>query len=145
LQIHLIRQNVLASALRDASVDAVICSFGIKTLTLSQQRSLAAEINRLLKPGGTFALVEVSAPPFGLLRRPYLWYLKRVIPIVGRVMLGNPETYRMLGIYTERFGNAQNMVEVLREAGLDARYDSYFFGCASGVSGRKGWREGAHG
>ena len=38
-----------------------------------------------------------------LLRWPYLFYIKHVIPWVGRAFLGNPQNYRMLGVYTEEF------------------------------------------
>jgi demethylmenaquinone methyltransferase/2-methoxy-6-polyprenyl-1,4-benzoquinol methylase len=34
-----------------------------------------------------------------------MFYLKHIIPGIGRLLLGNPENYRMLGVYTEKFGN----------------------------------------
>jgi demethylmenaquinone methyltransferase/2-methoxy-6-polyprenyl-1,4-benzoquinol methylase len=66
-----------------------------------------------------------------------MFYLKRLIPIVGRVMLGNPDCYRMLGVYTQAFGNATYFAGCLREAGLHVVPVSYFFGCATGAKGIK--------
>jgi demethylmenaquinone methyltransferase/2-methoxy-6-polyprenyl-1,4-benzoquinol methylase len=66
-----------------------------------------------------------------------MFYLNKIIPIIGRLFLGNPVCYRMLGAYTEAFGNARHFAECLREAGLKAVLVSYFFGCATGVRGFK--------
>jgi demethylmenaquinone methyltransferase/2-methoxy-6-polyprenyl-1,4-benzoquinol methylase len=66
-----------------------------------------------------------------------MFYLKRLIPLVGRMLLGNPDCYRRLGAYTEPFGEASHFANCLREAGLKATSVSFFFGCATGVRGMK--------
>jgi demethylmenaquinone methyltransferase/2-methoxy-6-polyprenyl-1,4-benzoquinol methylase len=66
-----------------------------------------------------------------------MFYLKWLIPLVGRLLLGNPESYRMLGVYTQAFDNATHFACCLREAGLAVVPVSYFFGCATGVRGIK--------
>lgn len=82
-------------------------------------------------------MVEVSRPAGWALEGLYMFYLKRVIPVLGRLMLGNPENYRLLGVYTQNFGDCRALREALTEAGLEARFERYFFGCATGVSGSK--------
>jgi ubiquinone/menaquinone biosynthesis C-methylase UbiE len=64
-------------------------------------------------------------------------YLNKVIPVIGRLLLGNPDCYRMLGAYTSAFGNVRHFAKSLQEAGLHASPVSHFFGCATGVSGFK--------
>jgi len=130
-------EDALSTSTGDGSVDRVYSLFGLKTLNADQTRQLAGEIRRVLKPSGKFSLIEVSVPGNPLLRFLYMLYLKTGIPVVGRLFLGNPDNYRMLGIYTERFGNCMAAVEAFREAGLDAHYREYFFGCATGISGAK--------
>ena len=66
-----------------------------------------------------------------------MFYLKRVIPLIGRLFLGNPDCYRMLGVYTEAFGDATFFAECLRTAGLESSLVSHLFGCATGVRGTK--------
>ena len=66
-----------------------------------------------------------------------MFYLKHVIPIIGWVLLGNPENYRMLGVYTGQFGDCRRMRDTLVRKGLQATYHEYFLSCASGVSGSK--------
>lgn len=135
--IDLVVGDALQTDQADASADAVLVSFGLKTLSIDQTDRLAAEIARVLRPGGRFSLIEVSLPDARILRWPYRFYLNRIIPLIGRMLLGDPETYRMLGVYTERFGDSRRLVGPLRTAGLEACYVRYFFGCASGVVGRR--------
>jgi len=117
--------------------DIVVSSFGIKTFDREQQRLLARKVARMLKTGGSYSFIEVSVPPFPPLRSVYMLYLKRLIPLIGRILLGNPDCYRMLGVYTEAFDNASHFADCLREAGLQVVLVSHFFGCATGVRGFK--------
>lgn len=137
LDITLRRQDALASSLKDGCADRVICGFGVKTLSKEQSERFAFEVARILKPGGGFSLIEISVPGNWLLRLLYMFYLKRIVPIVGWLLLGNLENYRMLGVYTEEFGDCRSMRDTLARHGLLAEYRGYFFGCASGVGGTK--------
>jgi len=119
------------------SADVVVSSFGLKTFDREQQRQLAQRVARILKPGGSFSFIEISVPTFTPLRLLYMFYLSQIIPVIGQFLLGNPDCYRMLGAFTKAFGNAWHFERCLREAGLEARPVSYFFGCASGVRGFK--------
>ena len=92
---------------------------------------------RLLKPGGKLSVLEISAPRSRVLQWPYLFYLKYMIPFLGRKFLGNPANYRMLGIYTERFGDCAKVEKIFKEAGLAVCFRKYFFGCVTGLTGKK--------
>lgn len=130
-------QDVLQNDLRSGYYDVVVCAFGLKTFNEVQLATLAGEIKRILKPGGQFSFVEVSWPANRILRVLFRFYLKWCIPVLGRLLLGNPEAYQMLWRYTEEFGNAEKATEIFRTAGLNADFRSYFYGCATGVSGHK--------
>jgi ubiquinone/menaquinone biosynthesis C-methylase UbiE len=135
VEIHV--EDVLAWKPQSAFADVVVSSFGLKTFDRDQQRHLARTVAQLLKPGGTYSFVEISVPLFPPLRAAYMFYLKWLIPLVGRMLLGNPDSYRMLGVFTQAFENANHFAECLREAGLNVVPVSYFFGCATGVRGMK--------
>lgn len=136
-EIEIREENALATQLPDEHADRVVMAFGLKTLGDDLRSPLAAELYRILKPGGIVSTIEVSDPSGFALRRLYLFYLKRVIPILGRLFLGNPECYRMLGVYTERFKGCEPVVETMRNAGFEAELVSYFHGCATGIVARK--------
>jgi demethylmenaquinone methyltransferase/2-methoxy-6-polyprenyl-1,4-benzoquinol methylase len=136
-EIKLDKQNALASTIKDVSVDCVVSAFGIKTFSDEQKTILAAEMWRILKPQGTFSLVEVSVPKGYFLKTLYMFYLKKVIPLIGLAFLGNAENYRMLGVYTEKFGNCKIMHSILEQQGFQVTYHDYFFGSATGISGIK--------
>lgn len=137
LDIKVVKEDVLSNSIEDNSSDRVVSTFGLKTFSDEQRRRLAVEVQRVLKPGGAFSFLEISVPRGRLLRPLYMFYIKRVVPLLGRTFLGNPDNYRMLGVYTERFRNCEQMCEAMKAAGLDVEYRSYFFGCATGLVGSK--------
>jgi ubiquinone/menaquinone biosynthesis methyltransferase len=136
-RVTVIERDIFENDFSDASADVVVSSFGIKTFSDDQKARLAKEIARVLKPGGDCSLIEISVPPTTILRTPFMFYVKRIIPAIGRLMLGNPENYRMLGVYTERFGDCAIMYECLKREGLDVKQLSHFAGCATSVFCRK--------
>lgn len=141
--VSVLEEDVLGNSIPSASVDRVVSSFGLKTFSDPQARGLAIEIARILKPGGRFSLLEISVPRAAVLRWPYMFYLRYVIPVLGLLFLGNPRCYRMLGVYTAAFGNCSRMATLLRDAGLHAESRELFFGCATAVVGGRGgptWR-----
>lgn len=130
-------QNALETNFHSAHFDVVLSAFGLKTFNEEQLSHLAQEVRRILKPGGTFSFIEVSEPPHSLLRALYKIHLKHVVPFCGRLLLGNPSEYRMLWKYTKAYKNAKLTEQIFRDAGLKVRYESYFGGCATGISGSK--------
>ena len=132
-----IEADALDAKLPEAAFDAVISLYGLKTMTPGQHARLASQVAWCLKPGGRFSLVEISTPPLGSLRAAYLAYLTHVIPHIGRLLLGNPDNYRLLSRYTRSFGDCRGVTSAFRAAGLTADTVSYFFGCATGIVGFK--------
>lgn len=133
--------DALRSDLPDSAADVVLSCFGLKTFSRPQLYELALQLERILKPGGCFSCLEISVPSSALLRIPYLFYLTSVIPLIGWAFLGNPDNYRWLGVYTKAFVNCDVFVDACRAAGLVAERQSFFFGCATAVVGRKKQQE----
>lgn len=134
---NVLHRDALQTRLEGGSVDAVVSTFGLKTFSKSQLEALASEAYRILKPGGQIAFLEISVPPSAILRVPYMFYLRYVIPTIGRVFMGNPDNYRLLGVYTSNFGRCDQAIEIFREAGFTVQPRSFFFGCATGFRGKK--------
>ena len=126
-----------ASDLETNSADFVVSTFGLKTFNTAQHKVLASLIARVLKPGGSFALIEASDPKGWWLRPLYLLHLKVVLPIVERIFLQGAEDFAMIGTYSTNFGDAGGFADMLRNEGLDVQFKKHFFGCATSVSGKK--------
>jgi demethylmenaquinone methyltransferase / 2-methoxy-6-polyprenyl-1,4-benzoquinol methylase len=137
LRVEIRNENATCTSIREGSIDSVISAFGLKTLSSDALEAFAVEINRILRPGGTISLLEISVPAARWLRTPYKFYLKRLIPLIGKLFLGDIDCYRMLGIYTEEFGSCSNAVRLFKNKGLDVSLKSHFFGCATSLVGKK--------
>lgn len=134
--VEVLEQDVFQYTVAPAErFDAIVCGFGVKTLAPEMYADVADLLLRLLKPGGRFAFVEISLPPSPFLRVPLMLYLKLMIPWIGKFCLGNPDNYRMLGVYTAAFQNSERLHQTLLDRGLHARYHRLFFGSATVVSG----------
>jgi demethylmenaquinone methyltransferase/2-methoxy-6-polyprenyl-1,4-benzoquinol methylase len=118
-------------------MDFVLSAFGLKTFSDQQLQLLAREISRVLRPGGQVSVVEISVPSLWLLRPVFMFYLRFLIPVIGKLFAGNSSDYRMLGVYCKAFGNSRKFQSYLEDCGIATNYWSYFYGCASGVVGVK--------
>ncbi|AKK74625.1 ubiquinone biosynthesis protein [Chryseobacterium gallinarum] len=136
--LHLICENILHHHLPSDYYDIVSCAYGLKTFNAEQLEILAKEITRILKKGGKFSFVEVSRPENKWIYFFYKFYLGKVIPVLGKLFLGDPDDYKMLWVYTEQFQNSRSVKDIFEKNGLIVSYDRYFLGCASGISG---WKE----
>jgi demethylmenaquinone methyltransferase/2-methoxy-6-polyprenyl-1,4-benzoquinol methylase len=137
LKIKICEENVLQNTIDDNSADYIVSTFGLKTFSDSQLKVLARQIRRILKPNGQFSFVEISKPKSMFLVIPYMFYLKFAIPVIGKIFMGDSLDYRMLGVYCEAFKDCTKFKSYLEEEGLLVNMNTYFFGCATGVYGKK--------
>lgn len=133
-QLHIVAGDALAMPFENLFFDALVCGFGLKTLNNAQTELLATEVYRILKPGGSGRFIEVSVPPGRVLRLLYGFHLGRVVPFLGKLLLGNPASYRMLWQYNRLFQNAAQAAEIFRKQGFTVIYKRYFYGCATGFT-----------
>ena len=135
-QVTVHTQNVFELSAQP-SFDRICCSFGLKTFDDDQLRRFAGLIGQLLKPEGRAAFVEIFVPENPILRVPYLFYLRHIIPLIGFLCLGNPDCYRCLALYTEDHAGRDFFGVYLREQGLEVEEDYLFWGCAKLYIARK--------
>lgn len=130
-------ENAIRTTLPSGSVDGVVGAFGLKTLSGEALVAFAEEIRRILKPGGSFSLLEISSAQGWMFGAVYRWYVSTLIPQLGRLFLGDIECYRMLGVYTQAFGSCEQVAPVFAAAGLRVEVRHHFFGCATALVGNK--------
>jgi demethylmenaquinone methyltransferase/2-methoxy-6-polyprenyl-1,4-benzoquinol methylase len=136
-EVVVLQQDILKNELPSNHFDFVICAFGLKTFNTEQLEILASETKRILKKKGQFSFIEISKPNNKVLKMLYGFYLGQIIPILGKLFLGNPEEYKMLWQYTYKFNDAKDATAIFAKAGLETHFTSYFYGCATGFYGSK--------
>jgi demethylmenaquinone methyltransferase/2-methoxy-6-polyprenyl-1,4-benzoquinol methylase len=78
----------------DATFDGAMVAFGVRNLP--DVRAGLAELRRVLKPGARLVVLEFTTPPNSIVRAGYLFYFKRILPVVGRIVSGHPWAYTYL-------------------------------------------------
>lgn len=132
----------LADALRcplpAAAADAVVCGYGLKTLEAGRLLDLAAEVRRLLRPGGTFVLLEFTLPRQGWRRWAFRHYLGTVLPLLTWLSRGRAALHRYLPFYAHSFANLDAAEGAMLAAGLgEVRQVPLLLGCATALVGRR--------
>jgi demethylmenaquinone methyltransferase/2-methoxy-6-polyprenyl-1,4-benzoquinol methylase len=100
----------------DRSVDAVTVAFGIRNV--ENTRAACAEMHRVLRSGGRLAILEFSVPATPVWRTVYGWYLKRILPRVGRLLSRHEGAYAYLPASIDAFATPDELVTILRHAGF---------------------------
>jgi demethylmenaquinone methyltransferase/2-methoxy-6-polyprenyl-1,4-benzoquinol methylase len=129
-----------ADALRlpfaDASFDLVTTAFGFRNL--ANYESGLKEILRVLKPGGTLAILEFTEPPPGLLGDLYRWYCRTVLPKIGGLLSGNPNAYKYLPASVARFFRPVELASLMTQVGYgSASYELWTLGSVALHTGIK--------
>jgi demethylmenaquinone methyltransferase / 2-methoxy-6-polyprenyl-1,4-benzoquinol methylase len=78
----------------DRSFDGATVGFGVRNL--ADLRGGLAELRRVLRPGARLVVLEFTTPPNRLVRGAYLFYFRRILPVVGRLLSGHPWAYTYL-------------------------------------------------
>ncbi|HUI77229.1 MAG TPA: bifunctional demethylmenaquinone methyltransferase/2-methoxy-6-polyprenyl-1,4-benzoquinol methylase UbiE [Bryobacteraceae bacterium] len=112
----LFEADALQLPLRDASLDLLTVAFGFRNL--ANYSAGIAEMRRVVRPGGTVAILEFSQPPNPAFRALYNFYSRRILPVIGGALSGNPDAYRYLPESVRKFPSAGELAEDLRRAGF---------------------------
>lgn len=111
----------------DSTFDAVTSGYLFRNVT--DIPAALREQARVLKPGGRIVTLDTTPPPRNLLRPFIQFHLKCAIPLLGRIVSGQPDAYRYLPESTLGFKTADELAGLLRAAGFaDVGYRRFMFG-----------------
>jgi demethylmenaquinone methyltransferase / 2-methoxy-6-polyprenyl-1,4-benzoquinol methylase len=109
-------ENAETLSFADAAFDAYTIAFGIRNVT-HVDRALA-EAHRVLKTGGRFYCLEFSRTRWPGFSALYDRYSEKVVPRLGRVFAGDPDSYRYLIESIRRFPDMEAFAAMVRQAGF---------------------------
>jgi demethylmenaquinone methyltransferase/2-methoxy-6-polyprenyl-1,4-benzoquinol methylase len=86
-------QLPFATGTAEAGFDLVSVAFGLRNMT--RKDAALKEMCRVLRPGGRLLVLEFSKPAAPL-QKPYDWYSFSFMPMMGRLIAGDADSYRYL-------------------------------------------------
>lgn len=114
----------------DNAFDAVTVAFGMRNIP---DTSLAlAEIHRVLKPRGTFVCLELTRPNNAWFRALYEWYVFKVMPFIGELVVKTAAPYLYLPRSINAFYPPDEFRHIIAESGFSSvTADSMTMGIAA--------------
>jgi demethylmenaquinone methyltransferase/2-methoxy-6-polyprenyl-1,4-benzoquinol methylase len=103
-------------AFADGTFDAALVGFGIRNLTHLEKGF--REMHRVLKPGGRFLCLEFSKPVNPVFRALYDLYSFYIMPLAGRLVVGNRQGYACLPQTIRLFPLPDELARILEKIGF---------------------------
>ncbi|MCU0937019.1 MAG: bifunctional demethylmenaquinone methyltransferase/2-methoxy-6-polyprenyl-1,4-benzoquinol methylase UbiE [Gammaproteobacteria bacterium] len=100
----------------DARFDCVTMAFGLRNVT--HKSAALASILRVLKPGGKLLVLEFSQVTVGALKPLYDLYSFRALPLLGRLVAGDSESYRYLAESIRMHPDQETLKGMMQAAGF---------------------------
>jgi len=101
----------------DATFDCITIAFGLRNVT--DKSAALSSMRRALKPGGQLLVLEFSHPVVPGLKSLYDAYSFRILPLLGKLVAGDADSYRYLAESIRLHPNQETLREMMRTAGLE--------------------------
>ena len=120
----------------DNTFDAITVSFGVRNFA-NLDKGLT-EIRRVLKPNGTFVILETSNPTKFPFKQGYKFYTSIILPIIGKIFSRDKVAYSYLSESANYFPFGEAFDNILKKNGfINTEYKPVTFGVATIYSATK--------
>lgn len=114
----------------DNSFDAITVSFGVRNF--ADLHKGLQEIRRVLKPQGTFVILETSNPTKFPFAQGYKFYTSVILPLIGKIFSKDKVAYSYLSESANSFPFGKAFDNILKKNGfIDTSYKPVTFGSAT--------------
>lgn len=128
--------DCLALPMTDESFDCVTVAYGVRNF--EHLKDGYREMLRVLHPGGTLCVIELSTPTSTIVRPLYNFYTRRIIPFVGRLVSKDVRAYSYLPESIAAVPQRDEMTALMLEAGFaTATFRPLTFGTCTIYIGKK--------
>ncbi len=118
------------------SFDAITVAYGIRNFEHLEKG--LSEILRVLKPNGTFIILETSNPTKTPYKQFYSFYTKNILPLIGRIFSKDNAAYGYLSESASVFPYGEALNNILRKIGfIEVADQPQTFGVATIYSASK--------
>lgn len=100
----------------DNSFDIITVTYGIRNFE-NLEKGLS-EILRVLKPTGTFVILETSVPDNFLIKQGYLLYTTQIMPLIGKLFSKDKDAYSYLATSAVNFPYGEKLKKILEKVGF---------------------------
>jgi demethylmenaquinone methyltransferase/2-methoxy-6-polyprenyl-1,4-benzoquinol methylase len=116
--IPFVESDALSLPFADGTFDLVTTAFGFRNL--ANYEAGLREIRRVLKTGGTIAILEFTEPKPGWFGDLYRWYFRAVLPKIGAKISGEKSAYTYLPKSVARFFQPGELSELMIGSGFES-------------------------
>ncbi len=114
--VHTVQCDAQALAFPDNSIDCITIAFGLRNVT-DKEKALRS-MERVLKPGGRLLVLEFSKPTNPVLEQVYDTYSFRVLPLMGKWVANDSESYRYLAESIRKHPDQETLLGMMEDAGF---------------------------
>jgi len=100
----------------DNTFDCITIAFGLRNVT--DKDMALSSMQRVLKPGGRLLVLEFSKPKNPLLEKAYDLYSFSVLPVMGKLVANDSESYRYLAESIRMHPDQETLKGMMENAGF---------------------------
>jgi demethylmenaquinone methyltransferase / 2-methoxy-6-polyprenyl-1,4-benzoquinol methylase len=111
----------------DGSFDAITVGYGLRNI--ADPEAALVEMKRVLAPGGRLVVLDFGKPESALANGLYQGYLRTVMPLMGLMFHGDPQTYLYIPESLRRYPGQRGVAAMMDRLGfVNVRYENRVLG-----------------